>query len=94
LLHDFEISNHAIAEAEINTVEHFRNFVTITTTEAIAMDWSGLLKSKRFWLTAATVATVLLKDKIGLTEEQITTLVLAIGAWVVGDSIRGLPEKQ
>jgi hypothetical protein len=57
------------------------------------MDWQALVKSKRFWLTVSAVAAVLLKDKIGLTEEQITNLVLAVGAWVVGDSIRGLPPK-
>lgn len=52
------------------------------------MNLNNVLKSKRFWLTAAAVAVVVLRDKTGLTDQQITELVLAVGAWVVGDSIR------
>ena len=47
-----------------------------------------LLKSKRFWAAAAVVAVVILKDKTPLTEQQIQELVLAVGAWIVGESIR------
>lgn len=52
------------------------------------MNLNSLLKSKRFWLTAAAVAVVFLKDKTGLSDQQITELVLSVGALVVGDSIR------
>lgn len=52
------------------------------------MNLNSVLKSKRFWLTAAAIAVVVLKDKTGLTDEQLTELVLAVGALVVGDSIR------
>lgn len=52
------------------------------------MNLNNVLKSKRFWLTAAAVAVVVLRDKTGLSDQQITELVLAVGAWVVGDSIR------
>jgi len=53
-----------------------------------------LLKSKRFWAAAAVVAVVVLKDKVPLTEDQIHQLVLAVGAWIVGDSIRPLPKPD
>jgi hypothetical protein len=56
------------------------------------MNLQELWKSKRFWLTIASVAVVVLKDKlpIGLSDEQIQQIVLAIGAWIVGDSLRGV----
>ena len=52
-----------------------------------------LLKSKRFWVAAATVAASVLKDKIPLSEDQIQQLVWAIGAWIVGESIRPVEPK-
>jgi len=52
-----------------------------------------LLKSKRFWIAAATVAAIVLKDKIPLSEDQIQQLVWAIGAWIVGESIRPVEPK-
>ena len=52
-----------------------------------------LIKSKRFWLTAAAVAVALFRDKIPLTDDQISQLVLSIGAWVVGESIRPVAPK-
>ena len=50
------------------------------------MDFSNLLKSKRFWAAAAVVAVVVLKDRVPLNEQQITEIVLAV--WIVGESIR------
>jgi hypothetical protein len=40
------------------------------------------------------VAVVVLKDRVPLNEQQITEIVLAVGAWIVGESIRpvNLPE--
>ena len=52
------------------------------------MDFSNLVKSKRFWAAAAMVAVVVLKDRVPLSEQQITEIVLAVGAWIVGESIR------
>lgn len=51
---------------------------------------NDLIKSKRFWATVAGIAVVVFKDKlpIALDEQQITTIVLAIGSWIVGDSLR------
>lgn len=57
------------------------------------MNFQELLKSKRFWATAASIAVVLFKDKLPLTEEQIQQLVYAIGAWVVGESVRPVASK-
>jgi hypothetical protein len=53
----------------------------------------GLFKSKRFWVSLAAVAVVVLKDKVPLTEDQIQILVYTIGAWVVGESIRPVDPK-
>lgn len=57
------------------------------------MKLDGLLKSKRFWAAAAVVAVVVLKDKVPLSEQQIQELVLAVGAWIVGESIRPVDGK-
>ena len=57
------------------------------------MNFQELLKSKRFWATAASIAVVLFKDKLPLTEDQIQQLVYAIGAWVVGESVRPVASK-
>ncbi len=53
-----------------------------------------ILQSKRFWLTVASVIAVAAKDYLPLTEEQIQQIVLALGAWVIGDSLRSTnPQK-
>jgi hypothetical protein len=55
----------------------------------------GVFESKRFWLTVGSVAFVILNDRLNLeiTEEQIQTIALAIGALVVGDSLRAVAPK-
>lgn len=50
--------------------------------------FNSLIKSRRFWAAVASIAVVVLKDRLPLTEEQITNIVLAIGAWIVGESFR------
>ena len=57
------------------------------------MNLGELLKSKRFWAAAATIAVVVLRDKVPLTDDQISQLVLAVGAWIVGESIRPVEPK-
>jgi hypothetical protein len=54
---------------------------------------TSFLKSRRFWALAASVAVVLLKDRLPISEDQITQVVLAIGAWVVGESLRSSEAK-
>jgi hypothetical protein len=58
------------------------------------MNISELVKSKRFWAAAATIAVVVLKDRVPLSEDQIQQLVWVIGAWIVGDSVRPLPKPD
>jgi|LakMenEpi03Aug12_release.lakeMendotaPanAssembly.Ray.scaffolds.fasta_scaffold34499_7 hypothetical protein len=50
----------------------------------------SLVRSRRFWVAAAGVAVVFLKEAVGvpLSEEQITQLVLLAGSWIVGESLR------
>jgi hypothetical protein len=58
------------------------------------MNISELVKSKRFWAAAATIAVVIFKDRLPLTEDQIQELVWVVGAWIVGDSVRPLPKPD
>jgi hypothetical protein len=58
------------------------------------MNLGELVKSKRFWAAAATIAVVVLKDRVPLSEDQIQQLVWVIGAWIVGDSVRPLPKPD
>ena len=58
------------------------------------MNISELFRSKRFWAAAATVAVVVLKDRLPLTEDQIQELVWVVAAWIVGDSVRPLPKPD
>jgi hypothetical protein len=58
------------------------------------MNLGELVKSKRFWAAAATIAVVILKDRVPLSEDQIQQLVWVIGAWIVGDSVRPLPKPD
>lgn len=50
---------------------------------------AALFRSRRFWLAMAAVAVAVLNDGLGidLDESTIQTVVLAIAAWIVGDSI-------
>jgi len=58
------------------------------------MNISELFKSKRFWAVAATVAVVVLKDRLPLSEDQIQELVWVVAAWIVGDSVRPVPKPD
>jgi len=49
---------------------------------------NSLVKSRRFWATVASICVVAFKDKLPIPEDQITNIVLAIGAWVAGESLR------
>ena len=52
-----------------------------------------LFKSKRFWAAAAGIAVVVLKDRLPFTDDQISTMVLTLGSWIVGESIRPVDPK-
>jgi hypothetical protein len=56
---------------------------------------NDLIKSKRFWAAVAGIAVVVAKDRlpIALDEQQITMIVMAIGSWIVGDSLRATTVK-
>ena len=54
--------------------------------------FNSMIKSRRFWASVASIAVVVLKDKLPLTEDQITGLIMAIGAWIVGESLRSSQE--
>lgn len=54
-----------------------------------------LFYSKRFWLAVAAVITVVLKDRLPVSEDQVQQLVLVIASWIVGDSLRATdPVKR
>jgi len=56
---------------------------------------NDLIKSKRFWAAVAGIVVVVAKDRlpIALDEQQITMIVMAIGSWIVGDSLRATVVK-
>ena len=56
---------------------------------------NDLVKSKRFWAAVAGIAVVVMKDRlpVALDEQQITMIVMAIGSWIVGDSLRATTVK-
>jgi hypothetical protein len=54
------------------------------------MNLQELFKSKRFWAAIASVAAIVLKDKLPISEDQLQLIIMTIGAWIVGDSLRGV----
>jgi hypothetical protein len=50
----------------------------------------SFIKSRRFWLMIGGVAVAVFKEQLGLplTDQQITEIVLLIGSWIVGESLR------
>tara|TARA_B100000745_G_scaffold46764_1_gene28123 strand:- start:536 stop:718 length:183 start_codon:yes stop_codon:yes gene_type:complete len=49
----------------------------------------ALVTSRRFWVAVAGVAVVTFDGLgLGLTAEQTTNVVIVLGSWIVGDSIR------
>ena len=49
----------------------------------------ALVTSRRFWVAIAGVAVVTFDGLgLGLTAEQTTNVVIVLGSWIVGDSIR------
>lgn len=50
--------------------------------------FNSLIKSRRFWAAVASIVAVVFKDRLPFTEEQITTAVMGIYAWIIGESIR------
>ena len=51
--------------------------------------FEGLIKSRRFWVAVAGIA-VTFSDTfgLGLEPDTIQHVVLLLGAWIVGDSLR------
>lgn len=48
---------------------------------------NALLKSRRFWVAVASVASIVLKDTVGLDEEQTMNIAAIAIAWILGDSV-------
>ena len=52
---------------------------------------NSLFKSRRFWVAVAGVVIVsseTVRGNIGITADQTTNIVLVLGSWIVGDSLR------
>ena len=52
---------------------------------------NSLFKSRRFWVAVAGVVIVsseTVRGNIGITADQTTNVVLVLGSWIVGDSLR------
>lgn len=50
----------------------------------------SLLSSRRFWVSAVGLASVVASDTMGiqLNEEQIIGVITIVAAWVLGDTLR------
>ena len=51
----------------------------------------ALFESRRFWVSVAGILVVIseqLGNPLGISDAQITDLVILAAAWVVGDSVR------
>lgn len=58
---------------------------------------NDLLKSRRFWASATSIILVVFRDqitKLGLTEEQVSQVVLVVASWVVGESLRSSSTQK
>ena len=52
---------------------------------------NSLFKSRRLWVAVAGVVVIsseTVRVNIGLTADQTTNVVLVLGSWIVGDSLR------
>jgi uncharacterized membrane protein len=52
---------------------------------------NSLFKSRRFWVAVAGLVVVVSENvglKLGVSADQTTNIVLVLGAWIVGDSLR------
>ena len=51
---------------------------------------NALVRSRRFWLMVSSILFVASNEilSLELSEDQVTNVVLALGAWIVGDSLR------
>jgi hypothetical protein len=84
-----------------NNTLHVLGFDAITSAVRFiewgcVVDFSALIKSRRFWATVASVVVVVGKDRfsaLGIDEAMVTNIVIAIGAWVVGESFRSSELK-
>lgn len=50
----------------------------------------ALVRSRRFWLMLATSVGFLINELAGglISQEAINAIALAVGGWIVGDSLR------
>ena len=52
--------------------------------------WKSLLGSRRFWVSAIGLVSVVAADVLGveLNQEQMLGIVTIVVAWVIGDTVR------
>jgi len=52
--------------------------------------WKSLLTSRRFWVSAVGLASVIASEALGieLNQEQLIGVVTIVVAWVIGDTVR------
>lgn len=52
--------------------------------------WKSLLTSRRFWVSAIGLVSVVAADVLGveLNQEQMLGIVTIVVAWVIGDTVR------
>jgi hypothetical protein len=52
--------------------------------------WKALLTSRRFWVSAVALSSIVASEAFGITlnQEQLVGFVTIVVAWVIGDTIR------
>lgn len=48
----------------------------------------ALLISRRFWATVGVVLFNAIGERFGLSQDQVLNITIAIGTWIVGDSLK------
>jgi len=49
---------------------------------------TSLVKSRRFWISVAGVAAVVLNETFGISDQEVFEVAGIVIAWVIGDSLR------
>ena len=48
----------------------------------------ALLRSRRFWTAAGSIAVLFAKEKLGIDEQCAWSIVAVATSWILGDSVR------
>lgn len=53
-----------------------------------------MLSSKKFWYTVVGILTTVLSDSLGLNPEEVSNILMSIGALVLGQGFADMNKKK